>query len=102
MQNEVQRCVHTTVLARLREFKPPRPCSMLRTPSLSLHLHATKITMNLFDTEIPAERLHKLFHMIRGPQYLPERRVLEGCAEGFIDRDGKFLNEFQTTFESSI
>jgi hypothetical protein len=75
---------------------------MLDTPDLFLHLHATKITMNLFDTEIPEERLHKLFHMMRGPQYLPERRVLEGWAEGFIDRDGKFVNEFQTTFESSM
>lgn len=58
--------------------------------------------MNLFDTEIPEERLHKLFQMIRGPQYRPERRVLEEWAEGFVDRDGKFVNEFQTTFESSM
>jgi hypothetical protein len=58
--------------------------------------------MNLFDTEIPEERLHKLFHMMRGSQYLPERRVLEEWAEGFKDRDGKFVNEFQTTFESSM
>jgi hypothetical protein len=40
--------------------------------------------------------------MISGPQYLPERRVLEEWAKGFIDRDGKFVNEFQTTFESSM
>lgn len=58
--------------------------------------------MNLFDTNIPQERLHKLFQMVRGPQYLPERRVLEEWAGGFVDRDGKFINEFQTTFESSM
>jgi hypothetical protein len=65
-------------------------------------MHKTKALMNLFETSIPQERLHKLFQMILRPRYLPERMVLEEWAEGFVDRDGKFVNEFQTTFESSM
>ncbi|MES2149878.1 MAG: glycosaminoglycan attachment site [Pseudomonadota bacterium] len=58
--------------------------------------------MDLFATKIPEDRLHRVFQMLCDPQYLPERRVLEQWAAGFIDRDGKFANEFQTTFESSM
>jgi len=40
--------------------------------------------------------------MLNEPKYIPERRVIESWARGFQDRDGKFVNEFQTTFESSF
>lgn len=58
--------------------------------------------MDLFADRVPDHRLHPVFKMLRDPKYLPERRVLEQWAEGFVDRDGKFVNEFQTTFESSM
>lgn len=32
----------------------------------------------------------------------PEREVLSGWASGFRDRDGKFVKEFQTTYNSSF
>lgn len=35
-------------------------------------------------------------------EYGPERSVLENWAQGFEDRDGKFVQEFQLTFESSF
>jgi len=35
-------------------------------------------------------------------QYGPERAVLIEWAQGFEDRDGKFVQEFQMTFESSM
>lgn len=40
--------------------------------------------------------------MLLQEQYGPEREVLESWAEGFRDRDGKFVREFQTTFESGL
>lgn len=58
--------------------------------------------MDLFAQRFPNDRLHPVFKMLCDPKYLPERRVLEHWAEGFVDRDGKFVNEFQTTFESSM
>lgn len=58
--------------------------------------------MDLFRTNLPKSRLHTLFQMLNQPTYLPERRVIESWAKGFQDRDGKFVNEFQTTFESSF
>ncbi len=35
-------------------------------------------------------------------QFAPERAVLQQWAEGFLDRDGKFVQEFQTSFESGM
>lgn len=35
-------------------------------------------------------------------EYWPERSVLENWAQEFEDRDGKFVQEFQLTFESSF
>lgn len=58
--------------------------------------------MDLFRTNLPSSRLHKLYQMLADPRYLPERRVIESWMDGFQDRDGKFVNEFQTTFQSSF
>lgn len=40
--------------------------------------------------------------MLMKPSYLPEQKVLQAWADGFEDRDGKFVFEFQTTFESCM
>lgn len=58
--------------------------------------------MDLFTQNMPEERLHDIFKKLRHPTHLPERQVIESWAEGFHDRDGKFVKEFQTTFESSM
>ncbi len=58
--------------------------------------------MDLFKLIAKKEKLHPLFELMLQDQYEPERKVLESWAHGFEDRDGKFVYEFQTTFESSM
>lgn len=58
--------------------------------------------MKLFVPLAPPARWHPVFRMLMTPEFRPERYVLETWAEGFRDRDGKFVFEFQTTFESSL
>ncbi|MFC1503724.1 glycosaminoglycan attachment site [Pseudomonadota bacterium] len=58
--------------------------------------------LNLFTPIADEEKLHPIFKMMLQDQYQPERDVLTQWAEGFEDRDGKFVYEFQTTFESSM
>src|SRR5690349_12411621 len=57
-------------------------------------------TMDLFTPVVPEERWHPNFaaEMRRPNQW--NRAVLDGWATGFVDRDRKFVREFQTTFNS--
>lgn len=56
--------------------------------------------MNLFEPIVPLERQHQHFQSVLAHAYAPCREVLEGWAEDFPDRDGKFVQEFQLTFNS--
>ncbi|MBV7549869.1 glycosaminoglycan attachment site [Pseudomonas sp. PDM26] len=58
--------------------------------------------IDLFSPQIAATDQHMIFQMISENSYGPERAVLTRWAEGFQDRDGKFVRELQTTFESSF
>lgn len=58
--------------------------------------------MDLFKRIAEEDKLHPIFKMLMQNQYAPEREVLSDWANGFQDRDGKFIYEFQTTFESSM
>lgn len=58
--------------------------------------------MNLFQPLVSTDKQHPIFRMLNDPTHAPERAVLEDWATGFVDRDGKFVKEFQTTFESSF
>ncbi|EKB0634054.1 glycosaminoglycan attachment site, partial [Vibrio cholerae] len=58
--------------------------------------------LDLFTPIAEDEKQHPLFKMMLKDQYKPERDVLNSWAQGFEDRDGKFIYEFQTTFESSM
>lgn len=60
--------------------------------------------MDLFTPQVNEDRFHPHFKTISGnrPSNLYARRVLENWLEGFPDRDGKFVKEFQTTFNSSF
>ena len=60
------------------------------------------MTMDLFTPQVDATRFHQVFSMILQDQYAPERVVLADWAQSFVDRDGKFVKEFQTTFESGL
>jgi hypothetical protein len=58
--------------------------------------------MNLFDPVVGVERQHRHFRTLteRGNGFTFD--VLNDWARGFVDRDGKFVEEFQTTFDSSF
>ena len=58
--------------------------------------------MDLFVPSIDDAHLHPNFRNIRDGTAPEDRQVLSEWATGFIDRDNKFVKEFQTTFNSSF
>ena len=59
--------------------------------------------MDLFTPIVSVEKQHPNFQFFNQTGLLdPEQEVLKKWSEGFIDRDGKFVKEFQTTFNSSF
>jgi hypothetical protein len=58
--------------------------------------------MDLFTPIVTADRLHPNFARTLDDSAAGVRDVLAGWAEGFHDRDGKFVREFQTTYNSSF
>lgn len=58
--------------------------------------------MDLFTPQVPADRLHPYFRELVSRRNSAQLEVLRSWAEGFVDRDGKFVIEFQTTFNSSF
>jgi len=58
--------------------------------------------MDLFTPIIGAERLHHNFLATIKPNAAGVRDVLSSWADGFRDRDGKFVEEFQSTYNSSF
>lgn len=58
--------------------------------------------MDLFQPVVPPDKQHDIFRLLMDPAHAPERAVIASWATGFVDRDGKFVKEFQTTFESSF
>jgi hypothetical protein len=58
--------------------------------------------MDLFKPVVADNRLHHNFLATIKPSELGVREVLSNWADGFVDRDGKFPAEFQTTYNSSF
>jgi len=58
--------------------------------------------MQLFVPIVSQDKWHPNFSSVLHPTRLPECELLQQWADGFIDRDGKFVHEFQTTFNSSF
>lgn len=58
--------------------------------------------MDLFTPLVQLEALHPNFRSLVDKYSAADRAVLERWAEGFRDRDGKFIREFQTTFNSGF
>jgi hypothetical protein len=56
--------------------------------------------MDLFTPIVPEDRWHAHFRSILAPPYEPCRAIVQEWAEVFPDRDGKFVQEFQITFNS--
>lgn len=58
--------------------------------------------MNLFESVLPTTRQHPNFQNLLRVGNGFTLDVLTDWARGFVDRDGKFVTEFQTTFNSSF
>ncbi len=58
--------------------------------------------MDLFRPILPENKWHQHFRTILTPPFESSRKVMQQWAEGFPDRDGKFVQEFQHTFNSSF
>jgi len=58
--------------------------------------------MDLFTPVVERTKLHRNFLHAAEVATEYDRAVLESWARGFADRDGKFVHEFQTTFNSSF
>ncbi len=59
--------------------------------------------IDLFTPVVPDGEQHSNYRVITTPGlYRHERDVLSSWADGFVDRDGKIVKEFQTTFNSSF
>lgn len=58
--------------------------------------------MDLFTPVVTDDRLHQNFARTLHGSAAGVREVLTQWAEGFEDRDGKFVKEFQTTYNSSF
>jgi hypothetical protein len=60
------------------------------------------MAIDLFQPQVEPARQHPVFRMLMEHEYAAERAVLGDWASGFEDRDGKFVQEFQMTFESGL
>lgn len=58
--------------------------------------------MELFKPVISDDKQHLIFKALMQSDNAPEREVLLNWVNGFKDRDNKFIQEFQSTFESSM
>jgi hypothetical protein len=58
--------------------------------------------MDLFTPIVQPEKFHPNFANCFARRNSHDEAVIAKWAEGFIDRDGKFVEEFQTTFNSSF
>ncbi|NWA25752.1 glycosaminoglycan attachment site [Pseudomonas gingeri] len=60
------------------------------------------MAIDIFNSKTAPEKQHLIYKMLMEDRFKPEQEVLKHWADGFEDRDGKFIIEFQTTFESSF
>jgi len=60
--------------------------------------------LDLFTPIVPIEKLHPYFvHLIRESAFLPARELIRNMMPHFIDVDGNFVEQFQTTgFDSRL
>ncbi|HEY6874215.1 MAG TPA: hypothetical protein VI298_15935 [Geobacteraceae bacterium] len=61
------------------------------------------MAVDFFTPVVPEDRQHPNFRMITTPGINePAIEVIKSWADGFVDRDGKMVKEFQTTFNSTF
>ena len=78
---------------------PPSPCIAEALGRIS---QPNYDIMDLFTPVLSKSKQHPIFQMLLEDRYAPERQVLSSWAVSYRDRDGKFVKEFQSTFESSF
>lgn len=63
-----------------------------------------KAGVDLFNTKLPVNQQHPAFHMLCSrPHWVPARAIMSEMMRHFIDVDGNFVEQFQTTaFDSRI
>jgi hypothetical protein len=54
------------------------------------------------DIGLEPKKLHSKFTLLNRPMLAAERKIVASWVEGFIDRDNKIVQEFQTTFHSAF
>jgi hypothetical protein len=59
------------------------------------------MTLELFTPQVPLKQLHPNFIRVVAETDDSVRAVIRDWADGFVDRDGKFIGEFQRSFNSS-
>lgn len=81
-----------------------RPRSMLADPqSLYADYYFPRgVILKLFKPVVEAGRLHRNFKSVLISHRKAERDLLESWVDGFVDRDGKLVKEFQTSFNSTF
>ena len=65
---------------------------------------ADKAGVALFQTKLPEEQQHPAFHMLcTRPHWVPARAIMSEMMRHFVDVDGNFVEQFQTTaFDARI
>ena len=58
--------------------------------------------MDFFKIMVPDEKQHANFKSVLHDARHLDRQIFSQWADGFIDRDGKIVKEFQTTFNSTF
>lgn len=58
--------------------------------------------MNLFTPIVEMAKLHPNFKHTLADNASGVRKIIQSWAEGFVDKDGKFIHEFQTTYNSGF
>lgn len=63
-----------------------------------------KAGIDLFNTKLPVNQQHPAFHMLCSrPHWVPARAIMSEMMRHFVDVDGNFVEQFQTTaFDSRI
>jgi hypothetical protein len=60
------------------------------------------MALDLFHPIVPVEQQNPNFIRVTAEDDDAVRQIIQGWANGFVDRDGKFVEEFQRTFNSSF
>ncbi len=79
-------------------------CQTVSEPTsyLTIRIDWSSKLIDLFTPVVEEDLLHKNFNSVLVPNRTEERERLLGWCDGFVDRDGKLVEEFQTTFNSTF